>query len=124
MTLSALLSYFGVALLFAAAVFFAVGISRFRTRRRASVGKYNAPEDDRALLAAQRADLLCGTLLLAVALIAEVVSFAGGGPAFGEPDGNTAGGALLIALATFLCVMVCLVVRHLVVVRVRRRLDD
>jgi hypothetical protein len=124
MTANALLSYLGVALLFAAAVFFVIGICRFRKRRnRESVSAAEAPRNDKDLRATQGADLLCGTILIAAALIAEVVSRARGGPASGQPSGNTAGGVLAIALATISCVTACLVVRHPTLLHLRRKLD-
>jgi len=122
MTVNALLSYFGIAILFVAAVFFALGIVRFRTRRIRSSSNTKASPDENSLLAMQRADLLCGTILLAVAPIAEVVSLARGGPGSGEPSGNPAGGALAIALGTLFSVMVCLVARHLIILHLRRKL--
>ncbi len=121
MTTNALLSYLGVALVFAATVFFVVGIARSRNPIRASRGKAATAADDHALLAAQRADVVCGTVLLAIALLAEVISVAHGGPASGEPSGNLGGAVVVISLATFGCVVMALVVRNWVLVRLRRK---
>jgi hypothetical protein len=124
MTVNALLSYLGFTLLPVASIFFAIGLSRFRNRSSLETFR-NAeePERTRALLAAQRADLLCGAVLLVLALALEAVSLMRGGPAAGVPTGNTAGGALAIVLASGFCVIVCLVVRHMLVIYMRRSLD-
>lgn len=123
MTSNALLSYLGVALLLAGLICFAIAFGRIRKGRIPNaVGRIEALERAKALLTAQAADTLCGTLLSALALAAEVVSVAGGGPESGESTGNTAGGILAITIATLFCVIVCLVVRHLTLLYPCRKL--
>jgi len=72
----------------------------------------------------QAADILCGTMLVALALLADIVSVARGGPPSGDSSGNTAGGVLAIALATLFCVIVCLVVRQVTLLHLRRKLNS
>jgi hypothetical protein len=124
MTLNAMMTYIGVALIFAAAIFFVLGTQRLRKRPTRSPGNnVGAPVYDPAVLVVRRADFLCGAMLLVVALVAAAISIARGGPAVGEPDGNTGGAVILISLTTFFCVIVCLIARHLILVHLLRKLD-
>jgi hypothetical protein len=70
---------------------------------------------------ARRADLLCGAMLIATALVAMLLSFVRGGPDAGESSGNAGGAAIAISLATLLCVIACLIARHRVLVNMRRK---
>jgi hypothetical protein len=122
MTLNAMLSYVGVALMCAAAVFFVIGILRLRRRRVDADGNVDeASRNDESVFMARRADLLCGAMVMATALVALLLSFAHGGPDAGESSGNAGGAAIAISLFTFLCVIACLPVSHRILVRMRRK---
>ena len=124
MTLNAMLSYVGVALILAAAVFFLLGIRRLRRRRIDATGNnVEAPSNDDSVLTARRADFLCGAMLMAIALVAELINIARGGPAAGESSGNTGGAAIAISLAIFFCVIVSLIARHWILVYMRQEPD-
>lgn len=117
MTTNSLLTYFGAVLFFLGAMFFVLG--RIGRQPRQSVwGDEKSRQgptvskQSRDLTAAQRADILCGLILCALALIAELASLARGGPAAGERNGNLAGAVLLIAMLSLFCVGVCLMFRH------------
>jgi hypothetical protein len=69
------------------------------------------------------ANVACGVLLLTVALAAELISLAHGGPAYDVRSGNVPGGILAIAMATFVCLLGCLIARQLILRRMRRNLD-
>ena len=116
MTTNGLLTYFGAVLFFIGIAFFVLG--RVRSQPREEIWEYHKVEKvsgtlkhSRDRTRAQRADLLCGAILCALALIAELASLARGGPSAGERSGNLAGALLLIALLTLFCVGVCLMVR-------------
>lgn len=117
MTTNGLLTYFGAMLFFLGAMFFVFG--RIRSHPKEEIWKdhkeakvFGALQRSRNVSPAQRADLLCGAILFALALIAELASVARGGPSAGERSGNFAGGLLLIALLSLFCVGVCLMVRY------------
>jgi|ERR1022692_3511627 hypothetical protein len=124
MTTNALLIYFGVALVFAAVVFFVLGTQGSRKERTLSPSSnVEAPAYDPAGLIVRRANFLCGAMLLIAALVAAALGIARGGPAVGASDGNTGGAVVLISLATFFCLIMCLVARHLMLAHLRRKLD-
>jgi len=117
MTTNGLLTYFGAVVFFIGATLLVLG--RVRSHPREETWKDQKGEKvpgalkySRDLSPAQRADLLCGALLCALALIAELASLARGGPSAGERSGNLAGALLLIALLSLFCVGVCLTVRQ------------
>lgn len=117
MTTNGLLTYFGAVLFFFGAMFFVLG--RLRSHPREEIWRDPKREKvpgtlkhSRGRSPAQRADLLCGAFLCALALIAELASLARGGPSAGDRSGNLAGALLLVALLSLFCVGVCLMVRH------------
>src|SRR6266478_2978243 len=113
MMTNAIFTYLGIALAFSAAVFLFLGIRRLRGESTSVIQEYGEPQrSDLVALATTRANIACGALLLALAVVAELISFVQGGPAYGEPSGNAPGGMLAIALATFLCLIGCLVARQ------------
>src|SRR5438046_600525 len=110
MTINALLADLGVALAFFGAGFIVLAIRRARNQRLQNVAiRVNVLQDGAVVLANRRANAYCGAILLAVALIVEVVSFVRGGPAAGESSGNGPGGFLAISIVTFFCLIGCLV---------------
>ena len=124
MTTNALLIYLGVALVFAAVIIFLLGTRGSRKQRTLSPSSFvEAPAYDPAALIVRRANFLCSAMLLTVALVAVAIGIARGGPAVGESDGNTGGAVILISLATFFCLAMCLVARHLMLVHLRHKLD-
>ena len=123
MTTNAILTYLGGALTFSAALFLLLGIRRRREHSSNVIQENREPlQDDLEVLATRYANIACGALLLAVALAAELVSFAKGGPAYGERTGNVPGGILEIAIATLVCLIGCLVARRFILRRLRWRL--
>jgi hypothetical protein len=121
MTINALLAYLGIALAFLGAAFIVLAILRPQRRRLANVEEsVDVLRHRAAVLANRRANAYCAAILLAVAVTAEVVSFARGGPAVGESSGNALGGFLAISLATVFCLIGCLVARHFILVHLRR----
>lgn len=125
MSLSALLTYTGVALALVAFIFFLIGCARYDWRIAPPVNKTR--HVDRTELARiralQRADWTCAVLLIVVALVAYISPLFGAGPYFNEPSGNIAGGVLLIAGIVSLATIIALLVRHLTVSRALRKLD-
>lgn len=71
----------------------------------------------------QRFDWQCAAALLGAALVGVAASRLGAGPAFTEPSGNAAGGALLIAAIVLAVVLLTLSVRCGIVSRALRKLD-
>ncbi|MDQ6701877.1 MAG: hypothetical protein M3Z96_01615 [Pseudomonadota bacterium] len=123
MTTNAILNCLAVALTFSAAVFLLLGIRH--PRGQPISGNQENPEpqaNDPAALATRYANMACGVLLLGVALAAEFTSLAQGGPAYGTRSGNVPGGIVAIALATFSCLIGCLIARQLMLRRWRRKL--
>jgi hypothetical protein len=126
MTVNAVASYLGFALLIPAALFFVLGLARGRSRR--SAGMLREAEalksHTRSRMPEERADLVCGAVVLALTLALETSSFIGGGPAAGEVTGNTAGGALLIVLLALCCLIPVLLGRHVLINHWRRQVDS
>jgi len=122
MAVSSLLIFLSVALSFIALIFFLLALGRVHRRVRRSAGESERPEsvEQTRLRLVQRADRLCGSALLIVALIAAAVAFFGTGPIFTEPSGNAAGGALLIALVMFVLVSALLLIRYVILSRALR----
>jgi hypothetical protein len=121
-TTNAILAYLGVALAIPAAVFLLLGVTR---RRRQSIGiiDENGGPPRPALvlvLSTRRADIAAGVLLFAASVAIELIGLIRGGPASGEPSGNTAGGIVAVALLTFFCLIGCLCVRRLILGHYRR----
>lgn len=124
MTTNAILTYLGIALACSAAAFLYLGICRPQWQSTRAIQEHGeSPPHDLVVLATMRANMACGALLLAVAVIAELISFAQGGPAAGELSGNATGGILGIALLTFLCLVGCLVARQFLLRHLRRKLE-
>jgi hypothetical protein len=124
MTTNAMLGYFGVALAFFGAAFILLAISPPRGGWPRDVGgSVEALRNRAALVARRRANAYCAAILVAVAVIAEVVSILRGGPTAGELSGNASGGFLAISLATFFCLIGCLIVRRFILVHLRLRLE-
>jgi hypothetical protein len=89
MTTNALLAYLGIALTFSAAIFLFFGIRHPRSNHSDIVeANRELQQENLVPLAARYANIVCAALLLAVALTAELVSFALGGPAYGERSGR------------------------------------
>jgi hypothetical protein len=89
MTTNALLAYLGIALTFSAAIFLFFGIRHPRSNHSDIVeANRDLQQENLVPLAARYANIVCAALLLAVALTAELVSFALGGPAYGERSGR------------------------------------
>ena len=123
MTINAILTYLGVALTFSAAIFLLLGIRRPRGHLSRDIQEDREPrQDDLEVLATRHANIACGALLLALALATELISLAQGGPSYGERSGNVPGGVLAIAIATFVCLIGCLVARQFILRRLRRKL--
>jgi hypothetical protein len=125
MTLNAMLTYLGVALSFSAAAFIVLAIRRPQDHLFQKVelsGDVLQNIANAAIAVRRRTNAYCSAILLAVAVIAEVVSIVRGGPAIGELSGNVYGGFLAIFLATFACLIACLVARHFIMVHLCRRL--
>ena len=123
MSTASLVLFLGIALTFAALMFFLVGLGRTVPlatwrRRKAVRGK-----DLERLRIVQRVDWQCAASLIGVALVAIAASRLGTGPAFTEPSGNAAGAVLLIAMIVFAVVLVTLFFRHVIVSRRLRTFD-
>jgi hypothetical protein len=124
MTINAALAYLGGALTFTGAAFMVLAIRRPRSGSLQNVEAcVEVLRNRAAVIARRRADAYCGAILLCVAVVAEVVSITRGGPASGQPSGNTPGASLAISVATFVCLIGCLVARHFILVHLRRSVE-
>jgi FtsH-binding integral membrane protein len=74
--------------------------------------------------AIRRVDWLLTLALLAIALLAIIVSVVGNGSTFSEPSGNFAGAVVLMAIILFVVVFAALAIRQSVISRARRRLAE
>ena len=119
MTLNAMLMCLGIALTFSSVVFLMPAMRRLRGQLPKSAElRGDDLQDGLVVVVRRRANVYCAAILLAIAIVAVVISILRGGPAVGEPSGNVSGTVLAISLATFVCLLGCLVARHFILGRV------
>jgi hypothetical protein len=123
-SLSSVLRYVSVALIYLAFIFLVIGVARTRRTNAGPSLEASIPTVAAARLKIiRRADWRCAAWLLCAALVAYALSLVGTGPLFTEPSGNVAGGFLLIAGIVCLILAALLVFRHVGLHRALRDWD-